>query len=78
MYHFLIYFTILTSSTKNALMILFLSAPALNTPPYGLETVLYLLASCFSFVGLILFNPFKTTFKLESAHVDAVVFLFGY
>lgn len=78
MYHFLIYLTILTSSTKNALMILFLRAAALNTPPYGLETVLYLLASCVSFVGLTLLSPLSTTLKFESAQVDADVFLFGY
>jgi hypothetical protein len=59
-------------------MILFLRAPALNTPPYGLETVRCLLASYASFVGLILLRPFKATFKLESEHVAAVVFLFGY
>jgi hypothetical protein len=29
-------------------------------------------------VGLILFKPFKAMLKFESAHVAAVVFLFGY
>lgn len=76
--HFLIYLTIFTSSTKNALIILFFKADALKTPPYGRETVLCLLASCFKLVGLILLRPFKTTLKFESEHVAALVFLFGY
>ena len=59
-------------------MMRFLRAPALRTPPYGLDTVLYLLASYLSLVGLMRLSPFKTTFKLESEQVEALVFLFGY
>ena len=72
------FLTILASSTRYALIILSLRAPALKTPPYALETVLLALVNFLNCWGLTLFKPFNRTLLYESVQAVADVLLLGY
>lgn len=72
------FLTILASSTRYALIILSFKAPALNTPPYALETVLLDLVNFLNCYGLTLFKPFNKTLLYESVQAVADVLLLGY